>query len=288
MSAAAFVNPDATPVVNARPTPGRLAVQVVDGASSVITAEASNPLKFLVSTPRGQCAWVYTTTYGGGLVAGDQVVMDIEVAAGASLYLGTQASTKVYRSDGAVAQQTVTARVAAAALLVALPDPVAPFAESRFHQRQIIDCAPTADLVWLDGVTCGRAARDERWAFTSYVSSLVVRVDGHPIVRDSLRLTDGLRPVRERLPEVGALATAVIGGPGMQTLCAKILARVAAQPLEVQPRLSASSLGNSPLGTWGIVLRAAAVERETLERTVHDLLTDLCPRLGDDPWQRRP
>ena len=278
----------ALPVVDVLPVPARLAVQVVDGASSVITAEASNPLKFLVSTPRGRCAWVYSTTYGGGLVAGDQVVMDIEVGVGASLYLGTQASTKVYRSEGAVAQQTVTARVAAGALLVALPDPVSPFAESRFQQRQIIDCAPTADLVWLDGVTCGRAARDERWAFSSYLSSLEVRVDGRRIVRDAVRLTDGLRPVRERLPEVEALATLVIGGPGMTALCAKVLALVAAQPLEAQPRLSASPLGASSQGTWGVMLRAATVERETLERTVHELLSDLCSRLGDDPWQRRP
>ena len=158
--------------------------------------------------------------------------------------------------------------------------------------------APTADLVWLDGVTCGRAARDERWAFSSYLSSLEVRVDGRRIVRDAVRLTDGLRPVRERLPEVGALATLVIGGPGMTALCAKVLALVAAQPLEAQPRLSASPLGASlratgsqgtgSQGTWGVMLRAATVERETLERTVRELLSDLCPRLGDDPWQRRP
>ena len=278
----------ALPVVDVLPVPARLAVRVVDGASAVIAAEATNPLKFLVSTPRGSCAWVFSTTYGGGLVAGDQVVMDVEVAAGASLYLGTQASTKVYRSEGALAQQTVTARVAAGALLVALPDPVAPFAESRFHQRQTIDCAPTADLVWLDGVTCGRAARDERWDFCSYISSLIVRVDGRTVVRDTLRLTDGLRPVRERLPDVGALATVVIGGPGMTAICNKIQACVAAQPLERQPRLSVSALGTSSPGTWGILLRAATVEREALERTVRELLTDLCPRLGDDPWQRRP
>ena len=275
-------------LIDAPLVPGRLAIRLVDSASAVIAAEASDPLKFLVSTPRGRCAWVFTTTYGGGLVAGDRVAMDIDVAAGASLYLGTQASTKVYRSDGALAQQTVSATVAADSLLVSLPDPVTPFAEARFDQRQIIDCAPTADVVWLDGVTCGRAARDERWAFTSYVSSLTMRVDGCTVMRDAVRLTAGQRPVRERLPEVGALATLVIGGPGMKALCAKILAHVAAQPLESQPRLSASALGTSRLGTWGVLLRAATVERETWERTVRELLADLCPRLGDDPWQRRP
>ena len=269
--------------VEVHPETGRLVVRVVDGASAVVTAEATDPLKFLVSTPRGPCAWVYSTTYGGGLVAGDHVKMDIEVAAGGSLFLGTQASTKVYRSEGAVAQQTMSARVSAGGLLVALPDPVTPFTAAKFHQTQIIDCAASADVVWLDGVTCGRAARDERWDFSSYDSSLLVRVEGRAVMRDALHLTAGLRPVRERLSEVGALATLVIGGPGLTALCAKVLAHVAAQPLERQPRVTAS-----PLGTWGVVLRAATVERETLERTVRELLSDLCPRLGDDPWQRRP
>ena len=262
---------------------GRLVVQRVDGASSVTISEATDPLKFLVSTPRAACAWAFSTTYGGGLIAGDRIEMDIEVAAGAQLYLGTQASTKVYRSDGPVARQEFTAKVGAGGLLVALPDPVTPFATARFHQTQSIDCAASADLVWLDGVTCGRAARDERWDFTSYISSLELRVDGCPRLRDMLRLEAGLRSIRARLPEVEAMATLIVGGPGMSGLCAQLQTAVAAQPLAHQPRLTLS-----PLGAWGVLLRAATVEREQLEQTVRHLLGSLCPRLGDDPWQRRP
>ena len=262
---------------------GRVVVRQVDGASSVITAEATDPLKFLVSTPRGACAWVFSTTYGGGLVAGDRLSMAVEVEPGAQLYLGTQASTKVYRSEGPVARQELIATVAAEGLLVALPDPVTPFTAARFAQTQAIDCAASADLVWSDGVTCGRAARDERWDFTSYTSSLTLRVDGRPLLRDNLRLQAGLRSIRERLPEVGAMTTLIIGGPGMTALCTKAHALVAAQPLAHPLRLTLS-----PLGTWGVLLRAATVEREILERTVRDLLCDICPRLGDDPWQRRP
>ncbi len=262
---------------------GRVVVRRVAGASSVITAEATDPLKFLVNTARGACAWVYSTTYGGGLVAGDRIAMAVDVEPGAQLYLGTQASTKVYRSEGAVARQEISATVGAGGLLVALPDPVTPFTAARFAQTQTIDCAAGADVVWSDGLTCGRAARDERWDFTSYTSSLTLRVDDRPLLRDNLRLQAGLRSVRERLPEIGALATLIIGGPGMSALCTKARALVAAQPLAHPLRMTLS-----PLGTWGVLLRAATVEREVLEQTVRDLLCDLCPRLGDDPWQRRP
>lgn len=270
-------------IFNSDDRQGRLAVRLVDGASAVTTAVATDPLKLLVSTPRGPCAWAFTTTYGGGLLAGDRVALEVAVEAGARLYLGTQASTKIYRSEGAEARQQLTVHVAAGAMLVALPDPVTPFAAARFTQTQRIACAADADLVWLDGVTCGRAARDERWDFTSYVSTLHVDVAGRPVVRDALRLTAGIRPVRARLADSAALITLVIGGPGFSGLCAQVLAAVAAQPLERQPRLTASALG-----TWGVLLRGAAVEREALDRTVRSLLQGVCPRLGDDPWQRRP
>ena len=47
----------------------------------------------------GASAWAYAATYGGGLVGGDSVSMRVEVGAGASALVATQASTKVYRSD---------------------------------------------------------------------------------------------------------------------------------------------------------------------------------------------
>jgi urease accessory protein UreH len=76
------------------------------------------------------------------------------VGAGARCFVSTQASTKVYRSERA-AGQSLRAHAAEDSLLVLLPDPVTPFAESSYSQEQHIDLAAGASLVAVDWMTAG-------------------------------------------------------------------------------------------------------------------------------------
>src|SRR5262249_62166635 len=85
------------------------------------------PLKPPTPRNHGHGAWVYTATYGGGLVDGDSVRLSVDVGPGAAALLSTQASTKVYRSTlGTEAQ--LNAVVDEDGLLVVAPDPVVGFA----------------------------------------------------------------------------------------------------------------------------------------------------------------
>src|SRR5262245_38222153 len=122
----------------AQPSPGRGSLEVIarpDGRSVVSRAYATSPLRLLTPENHGRAAWVYASSYGGGLVDGDCVEIDIEVGAGAAAYFSTQASTKVYRSErGAVTG--LRAAVAAGGLLIVMPDPVVCFAASRYVQTQ--------------------------------------------------------------------------------------------------------------------------------------------------------
>ncbi len=280
------------PVVNAplpavRTGAGSLGVKLVDGASSVVVAEATDPLKLLVSTPRGFCTWAFTTTYGGGLLAGDRIDLRLAVAAGARLFLGTQASTKIYRSPaGIAAEQRVRLEAGPGALVVSLPDPVTPFADAVHRQEQDLTVDGETGLVWLDGITAGRAARDERWRFTSHASRLRLRVDGVVRVLDALLLDSAVAPLAPRLGRFGAQATLLVGGGMLRDLAAKIHARIAAEPL---PAPGAGLLcTTAPLAGWGVLVRLAAPERETLDRQVRRLLGDLRPFIDDAPWERRP
>ena len=56
-----------------------LVIGLVAGASAVTSARATNPLKLLTPRPRGASVWAYTSSFGGGLVAGDQTCLHLTV-----------------------------------------------------------------------------------------------------------------------------------------------------------------------------------------------------------------
>ncbi len=267
---------------------GQLIVDQREGDSYIREIGATNPLKLLISQADGRAAWVFGSTFGGGLVAGDRISLDIQVRSGARAFVGTQSSTKIYRSDhGAVVDQQLSATIAANGLLVHLPDPVTAFTRARFHQRQVIDLAADASVAWLDGCTAGRLARDERWAFSEWDSRLSVTVAGRPRFLDRLQLSHGRSSVADRFGRFNAMATLVVGGPLLLDRCARILDAVNAHPVtrDAPLLITAASIGSD---AWGVAVRIIAIAQELIDRTVRDLMGDPTDLLGDDPWRRRP
>ncbi len=80
------------------PARGLLELSLVAGRTAATRSFATSPLKLLIPRRRTAAAWVYAGTYGGGLVAGDEIDLDVRIGPKALGVLGTQASTKVYRS----------------------------------------------------------------------------------------------------------------------------------------------------------------------------------------------
>jgi urease accessory protein len=197
----------------------------VEGRTSVVKNYHRYPLKFLtVDTARRQTLaesrtveeedgaqqqrrrgplapiWVYAVTYGGGLVAGDDIGLKFTVRRDAALVLTTQASTKVYksRSPGRSAQgetaghlvchQTLAANVESGALLAIVPHAVTCFADARYKQRQVVRMEEGANLILVDWLTSGRVARGEEWAFESYETTNDVLLDDQLLVREAVSL----------------------------------------------------------------------------------------------------
>ncbi len=190
---------------NGRDSPGIARLEFrrrASGGKTVLgTAFAASPLRLLTPANHGDAAWVFLASLGGGLLDGDRIDLDVEVGDGASALLGTQASTKVYRSPpgGAGSSQRLSARVGAGALLAVVPDPVVCFADARYEQTLEISLAPSASLWLADGYSCGRSARGERWAFSRYASRTTVFRGGARAIVDATRLEAGLDPGLERL-----------------------------------------------------------------------------------------
>jgi urease accessory protein len=263
-----------------------LEIQLVAGESTVTSSYATSPLKLLTPRPRGRSAWIYTSSFGGGLVAGDQTQLDLTLGPGTCCFLGTQASTKIYRNPRLLpCGHRTRAIVGAGASLIFAPDPVQPFASSTYVQRQEFRLSAGASLALVDWFSSGRAARDERWAFGRLESCNEVFCDDKRVLLDSLRLDqeDGPISAVHRTGRFHCFATLLLLGPAMQSAAQALLAEVAAQPVKPQSALLCSA---SPLRE-GAILRSAANEVERIAMELHRHLAKLGPLLGDDPWIRK-
>lgn len=264
---------------------GRLAFSLVDGATTLVHASARSPLRVLVPRHRGRSAWAFLATHGGGLVAGDEVELTVDVGPGAIAMIGTQSETKVYRSPtGLECVQVLRARVAKGGVLVVLPEPTSPFAGSRYRQEQHFEVAEGASLLYLDSLVAGRTARGERWAFSDYSSRTEVVAAGHLILGDALVLGPRALPsVAERLGRFSALAVASLMGPAFAGGARTLLDGLGRAPaLAGAPVLATVS----PLA-GGVLLRAAASSAEHLARYMREALSSVAEVLGEDPFELR-
>ncbi|HTS10753.1 MAG TPA: urease accessory protein UreD [Candidatus Limnocylindrales bacterium] len=105
----------------------------------------------------------------GGLLGGDQLSLSVDVGPGASAQLTTTGATRIYRPRplSAPTCQINRVRVAENALLEYVPDPIIPFAGSRFAQTTSIELAPGAGLFWWEILAPGREARGEAFEYES-------------------------------------------------------------------------------------------------------------------------
>lgn len=156
--------------------------------------EYTYPLKLLVpgfasSVPC--CQWLYVITFGGGLVEGDNVSLDVKVGEHCTVVVTTQASTKVYNSEESlVTQQGLRGLVADGGLLAVLPDPVVCFKNAIYSQKQDFELTSDGSVVILDWFTAGRVALGEVWDMISYKSHNRVFVDGKQVYGDSIFLSN--------------------------------------------------------------------------------------------------
>jgi urease accessory protein len=243
-------------------------------------ARSTSPLKLLNPRNAGASAWVYAATYGGGLVGGDSVSMRVEVRAGASALVATQASTKVYRSDRG-ATQRLHARVDDDSLLVLLPDPVTCFAGSRYTQEQHVHLEPAANLVLVDWLTAGRVGFGERWQFDEYRSQLRVWRGARLVLHDGLSLLPADGNLASRMDRFNCLATAVLLGPALKTTAARLAGSLGSAPV---PRRADLLLAAAPLAEDGVLLRLAGLSVEQVGATLQQYLAIVATLLGDDPW----
>lgn len=235
------------PVV--KPGEAVIAVQATAEGSRISKLSSAYPVKLI--SPKcshdRRAVLAFILSYGGGIVPGDRVTVCVQVEPGCRLGLLTQGSTKLYKSldPNLVSMQTLTATVEAGAALLMIPDPLQPFKDSVYEQRQVFHVAPTASLLLLDWISEGRRAMGEVWDLTSLKSmNEVWRLEDHAsfaskskprlLIRDNVILNAShpqlLETLRRHVDGMGIFGTLIIGGPLFENMCHFFLSEFAALP----------------------------------------------------------
>ena len=196
-----------------RHAPGRPARQ---SERRLAGARGAAPLRFLTPSNHGDAAWVFTSTYGGGLLGGDAVRLQIDARR-----RGGSSSSRRRRRRRSIAptrrvvhsrrarRGTCTAPGAAGSHRVC-------FRGASFEQTQSVDDRRSGSIVLMDWMTAGRRASGERWVFDRYASRLTIRYDGRVVFHDALLLSPSEGPLAERMGRFDCVCLIVLVGVALR------------------------------------------------------------------------
>ncbi len=157
------------------PHPSKATIVSRQGRSRIVECESVAPMRFLSPYFSEEAASLILSSYGGGMVQGDRIAIDLHIEKDARLFLGTQANSRVYKNDRDLpTSQIITAKVDEGAKAVFLPDPLVLHKGSRFHQQQHWQVAPHAGLLIGEWFQCGRSDSGECFAYHEYDSLIEI------------------------------------------------------------------------------------------------------------------
>lgn len=179
----------------------------------------------------------------GGMVGGDRLTYQIDLAADSQALITTAAATKIYRSNGAFAQQQIAIKLGANAHLEWLPQATIIFNRARYQQQLRVDLAAGATFCAWEIVRLGRSASQETFREGCWQNALEVWQQGKPLWIDRQQITGDLWHSRQATASQPLLGLLVwLGG-------------------NVSPELVAQARTLSPQNEsdWGVTALAAGL-----------------------------
>ena len=164
--------------------------------------------------PEGPVCHVYVLHPPGGIVGGDELSLDVSVAADAHALLTTPAATKLYRSSGARARQLQRFRVSQGACLEWLPQETIVWSgvQGELHTR--IELEEGARFFGWELLCLGRPASGERYEAGRLVQRIELFVAGKPVLIERGDYRGEARSASPRAQDRGSVLTAAWGLAG--------------------------------------------------------------------------
>jgi urease accessory protein len=227
--------------------------------------------------------FVFIITNAGGILQGDRYTMDFSVAEGACGHVTTQSATKIHEMDANHASQAQEIVLEEGAYLEYVPDPVIPFARSRFLTKTRIRIAPSATLLYAETLMGGRKYyRDgELFLFDLFSSTVAAeRPDGSPLFVEKFLIEPGRSPVARP----GVMGDFHVFGNVLLLTPPAVADAVAAKAVSKWNREEgwAAGVGRLPNGA-GLVYKVVARETAVVQARIRDFWSVVRPEAVGHP-----
>lgn len=167
----------------------KVSIKNINGISSITTLLNEKPLKILTPKTHTNTSHIVSSNYGGGMVQGDEVSLEIKCGENTQTLFSTQANSRVYKSDdNRVCTLSQDTNIENNSLLIQLNDPLVLQKGSSLNQNTIFNLSKTARLIYCDWVSSGRVHIGEKFEFDTFFSNTEIYIDNVPVVIDRFKI----------------------------------------------------------------------------------------------------
>lgn len=161
---------------------------------------------FHISKPHHDGGWliVNLASPSPGLLSGDRLKVNIEVATGARLLLTTPSASRLHTMNSGHAELTQQFSVAKGACLEFFPEYLIPQKHTRYWQRTQISVEPGGTLLWCESLAPGRTAAGEVFEYEELQFATDIFTGSRHALRERFRLVPeemAVNALRARFPK---------------------------------------------------------------------------------------
>ncbi len=242
------------------------------GATRLSRQRIQPPLHLGKSHPCDQWAISLLMSPTAGLLSGDSIDINIELASDAKAGVISPAACRVHEMAHGYAQINQTLNINSKAVLDFWPAPLILQKNSRLKQKTNLNIASDAIALLCETTIPGRVASEEFFEFDSWQSSLKIERSGKLIAFENFIVCpdSGDAADWKTVTPKGSYAS-------LYCLCPQTLNHVVEHIHEI--KIKGARIGASPLHEGGLAIKVLACDGISLRAAILSLRTALIPQL---------